>query len=190
MWTKQLLVDSGKASNWVKFQVWAYEHTYYKLPYRVQRFWEDTDVFHPLRVYRKLANIVRWIPVLWHDTDWDYTSLYTIMYRKIKYMREHHTDHHNHEDWKVVVGQLQEVEEALARLIESNYMAEEHEAYSNNWPREPWIDLPDGMKQLPPLKPGQAEELRRLFEGEEALIQKDLETVARVFKEHVRGWWD
>src|SRR3990172_2873091 len=78
----------SKATDWIE------EHN--PIPYRVRHWYNDQDLFHPTRIVRKVKNIVRWIPILWNDADWDYGHLYDIMEFKIRNMREHHIEHDMH----------------------------------------------------------------------------------------------
>lgn len=41
------------------------------------------------RTVRKLKKVIKWIPILWYDEDWDYFFLYTIMQKKLEDMRNH-----------------------------------------------------------------------------------------------------
>ena len=37
---------------------------------------------------KKIKNIIRWIPVLWKDRDWDDWYIYKILQKKIEYQRK------------------------------------------------------------------------------------------------------
>ena len=37
---------------------------------------------------RGVKNIVKWAPTIYKDSDWDYTSIYTIMQKKIEFNRD------------------------------------------------------------------------------------------------------
>ena len=41
------------------------------------------------RTIRKIKNIIRWLPVLWKDSDWDYYYIFEILKNKLKFQSEH-----------------------------------------------------------------------------------------------------
>jgi hypothetical protein len=41
------------------------------------------------RTVRKLKRIIKWIPILWYDEDWDYFFVYTILQKKLETMRDY-----------------------------------------------------------------------------------------------------
>ena len=138
-----------------------------------------------------MCNIVRWLPILWDDVDWDFTSLYVVMYTKLRFMRDHHEEHHHHTDWQADVMHMKIAEDCLRRLQKDNYLENEWNNYHKKFPRDGrWIDLPDGMKQMPPMSDKQHSEFLKICESEEAAKQSDLQDFASTFVNHVREWWD
>lgn len=168
---------------------WIDDHN--PFPYRWRFWFNDKDIFHPTRIYRKISNIVRWIPILWNDVDWDYASLYRVLHQKIKFMRVTHEQYHHHTDWEEVVVQMKTAEDCLFRLLKDNYAEKEWSAYHEKFPRgDRWIKLADGGRQMESISEEQSDQMRKTFELEESLKQRDLETFASTFVQHVRGWWD
>jgi len=162
--------------------------------YTAERFYRDNDIFHPSRIFRKITNVARWLPLLWNDYDWDYYPLYKMLHQKIKFMKEHHRDHHNHTDWEEVVAQLQTVEDCLDRLLRDNYLEKEWDAHRARFPRDKWFDswvqLPDGSRQMPSMSDDERDAFKILHDEEERLRQADLDTLGQTISRHVRGWWD
>ena len=39
--------------------------------------------------YKRIKNIIRWIPVLWKDKDWDYWHIFEILKTKLKFQSEY-----------------------------------------------------------------------------------------------------
>ncbi len=46
--------------------------------------------------YRRVKHIIRWIPVLWKDRDWDYYYIFEILKTKLKFQSEHFRKHGYH----------------------------------------------------------------------------------------------
>jgi len=47
--------------------------------------------------YKRIKNIIRWIPVLWKDKDWDYWYIFEILKTKLKFQSEHFRKYGYHE---------------------------------------------------------------------------------------------
>lgn len=182
-WTRQ-------SSLRTKIVLWIDDHN--PFPYSVRYWFYNKDIFHPTRIYRKITNVLRWTPILWGDVDWDYSSLYIMIHKKLKFMREHHAKHHNHTDWKELVQQMQTAEDAIRRLAEDNYLEKEWEDHYNKFPHGEWLDVPGepGMKQMPPMSKEKEDEFTKLVDAEEKLKQQDYDTFASLFTKNSRGWWD
>ena len=182
--------DGYKPSILYKVREWAEEYTFL----RHRLWWYDRqDWLHPTRIYRKISNVVRWSFILWDDVDWDYSSFYHVMYSKVKFMKEHHIAHHNHIDWEEVVAQMQMMEDALLRLIEDDYLADEWEKFHTSFPRTPmstWEKTADGCTIQPSMSEEASEAFGKHIDKEEALRLADMQTVATIFVKCTRGWWD
>lgn len=186
--SKQVLIPDEKLISPSKFSIWLDDH----IPYRLQRFYWETDIFHPGRVVRKILNILHWSLFLWNDVDWDYSSLYEVLHFKLRNMRKHFEKHHNHVDWQESVDQLKLVEDCISRLKEADYARELWDAYHDKYPRmfEDMIDLPNGMKQSKPMTEEQSAELRKIIDEEERQWQDDMKLFTENFAKNIRGWWD
>jgi hypothetical protein len=46
------------------------------------------EFIHRLRrIVRKTRNIIRWIPILWYDENWDYFFIYNVLQKKLELTR-------------------------------------------------------------------------------------------------------
>jgi len=46
--------------------------------------------------YKKIKNIIRWVPILWKDKDWDYWHTFEILKTKLKFQSEYFHKHGYH----------------------------------------------------------------------------------------------
>lgn len=145
----------------------------------------------PGRFVDKIKNIIRWIPVLWDDHDWDHAYLIRMMHAKIRNMRQYHEEAQFTGDWEETVKQLKIAEDCLYRLSEDDYNREAWDAYHKKWPEREWEKDKEGdFFTMAPLSDEQHKELTALFDEEERLRKQDLKTFADMFATHVRDWWD
>ena len=160
------------------------------IPGEVQMLWRDLDIVHPKRAWRKMRNVIYWIPILWDDEDWDHEYFYTIMREKLKRMREHFAEHRMHESWEETVEQISVMERSLHRLIEDRYMEKEFEEFNAKRGQVTRILEVDGTRTSSPMPDKESEELRKLFDREEMQKDSDRRTVAHIFYAHSHKWWD
>jgi hypothetical protein len=40
-------------------------------------------------IIRRVRNVLRWLPIIWKDTDWDYYFIYEILKQKLKHTEKH-----------------------------------------------------------------------------------------------------
>jgi hypothetical protein len=40
------------------------------------------------RIGKKIRNIIKWIPILWHDEDWDFYYIYNILQKKLEFVEK------------------------------------------------------------------------------------------------------
>lgn len=159
------------------------------IPYSTQRWLDECDLFHPARTWRKLRNVARWVPVLWADVDWDYTSLYEVIRFKLRNMREHEAEHRMHADWEETAAQMLVAERCMARLLADDYLAEEWAAHGAAFPDRPMVERPSGMYERLPMSDEERAAFTGLYKEQERLQQLDIEEFAHVFVTHSRGWW-
>ena len=50
-----------------------------------------------MRLWKRIKNIIRWIPVLWNDRDWDYHYTFEILKTKLKFQSKHFRKYGYHE---------------------------------------------------------------------------------------------
>lgn len=51
-------------------------------------------------ITRSIKNVIRWLPIIWKDRDWDYSFIFTILQTKLKHQSEYIDRMGNHESAK------------------------------------------------------------------------------------------
>lgn len=159
----------------------------------VKNWWDHTDWLHPSRTWRKIRNVVRWVPVLWEDADWDHTYLYRIIEFKLRNMAAHQVEHGHHEECESTAQQMLDAADALRRVREDDYLETEWARYAEGEDRldvSKWERTPEGHLKMPPLSDEKRVWLRSLSDRHESLVVRDLRLFADAMVEKSRGWWD
>lgn len=162
------------------------------LPYSWYHWYNDQDWLHPARCWRRFLHVVKWIPFLWRDQDWDYCFLYEMMEIKLRHMKEHHLQEQLTGDWKEIAAQLEAAEQCVRRLRNENYCEEEYEKHRKKYPKDFFDQLIPANEThfvQKPMGKREATSLKKIWEQEEKRRQADLDLFCKLFKEHSRGWW-
>lgn len=146
----------------------------------------------PVRFYENVVAVIKWVPVLWGNYDWDHSYLWQIMHYKLRKMRELHETSGNSANAAQTAAQIKTAEDCLDRLIKDDYCAEEWEAYHKKYPERNWLPNTSNSPflEMAPISAEQGQELSDISSKEEALRKKDLALFCKTFEEHVRSWWD
>ncbi len=68
-----------------------------------------------------IKRIIRWLPILWNDRDWDSAFLFKIMSFKIKQMHEHFEREKRHECWNRDVRRMKVAQQLLDRFTDNDF---------------------------------------------------------------------
>ena len=89
------------------------------------------------RTVRKLRRIIKWIPILWYDEDWDYFYIYTILQKKLQLTRKYMLQQDKHADSKHVASRIQIAIDLIEKIKTEAYLDEFFEMHdSGKYSRE------------------------------------------------------
>ena len=74
--------------------------------------------------YRRVKNVLRWLPTIWKDRDWDYTYYWEINKTKITQMRNYHAENLRFEGVERIVEQM-DLALSLMDKLQNDYYREE-----------------------------------------------------------------
>uniref|UniRef100_A0A6M3Y3E6 Uncharacterized protein n=1 Tax=viral metagenome TaxID=1070528 RepID=A0A6M3Y3E6_9ZZZZ len=144
-------------------------------------------------IWKGIRNIFKWLPIIWHDRDWDHYFLYEVLRFKLSEMEKHLRLYGHHEDAEKDADVIRICIGALERLIEDDYCKELLTVHHEKWGE---IGVGDGGRLVyPNVKTEEdkelcSDELRHCFNEEEKAILADLDLVFGTMKENIRSWWD
>lgn len=119
-----------------------------------------------------IKNIIRWIPVLWNNWDWDYGFLYSIMLNKLNNMYDFFMSS------SAMIADAQETAEQIKYIIDrldrlANYSHAEYLTDADfNW------------------ESATEEEIEKIFKDANVLEEKDHQEIFDFMRDNIRGWWD
>lgn len=110
----------------------------------IEILWYNQPCIFLRRVGRFILRLIRWIPVLWNQEEWDFGYTYDILKHKIKEIRKCVSEDTWHTE-ECVKEELEQIDSVLTHLDKFR-----------NWPDyievpntfEHWVDNEDGTKSL------------------------------------------
>lgn len=156
------------------------------------------------RFFRKCRNVIRWIPTIWKDEDWDQTYIYDMLLLKLERQRDFFlSDRAYAANAKETANQIQTAIDLLHMTKDSweFYECPVLEELDAKWGKgvlrtEPYgndsyqlhIDI-DGVKTEAD-KAQYNEEFKKGMEQARKEYQKDKRTAFKYIADHIDYWWD
>lgn len=149
---------------------------------------------------KKIKNIIRWVPVLWKDRDFDHVYLLIILRQKLKHMEEFFRSEYAYKiNSKRDANNIHKCILLLNRLIEDEYTA--FDTYYKKWGEIEFRfeDVDNELSQLfidienvktKEDKERETKEFRKCCQHEEDLRNQDLSYLFKIMRKHIRTWWD
>jgi hypothetical protein len=115
----------------------------------------------------RIRNVIRWLPIIWNDVDWDWYYLAKLIERKLEFMSE------DARGWHHVGSEKSQRQMRVARALLARVMEDEYEfPLRPGWP--------------PPYTGSSRDTCRLIAKQQEADIQRAFLIMAK----HMRSWWD
>lgn len=129
-------------------------------------------------IKRSIRNLKNWLPVILKDEQYDYAYTYIVLHKKLELQEAFfRSDKTSIMDAIEMADEIKPVKEALARLIEDDYLPD---AFVNRVSQYDWKDV--------------TEKLVREYEAELTQLDKqkeqDKELVFNTMRDQIEGWWD
>ena len=129
------------------------------------------------RFFFRVKNIIRWIPTLWKDFDFDHAYFYEIIYQKIHFMRLHHEKAKHFVGVEIEIKWMKICEKLLRDLIDSEYWKDEYDDKPLNIKK---MNLSEDYKNLCKANFGRAD-IRE---------EKAKRLLFKILSWRVEYWWD
>lgn len=153
---------------------------YYQIKYCIRNLW----------IYRKL---------IWNDRHWDHSFLYDMLAFKLEEMSKFYAKYSSWTEKDEHVALMKSASEMCKRIAKQNYCEKEWDEHSKKFPSTWKFTQCEDNPQLSKLNieyetPGADEasyqDILRIEKLEEELINKDMDELFQILKEHSRSWWD
>src|SRR5271157_3283300 len=120
---------------------------WFEVRYHALSLW--SDLIHPARcVVYGVRNLYAYFPLIWHDRDWDYSSMLDLWELKFNRMAHNHLVYGHHVGNEETARQLRVCAQLCARIRDDNYADVDQERHDKKWGKMKMVSLPkDDPKQ-------------------------------------------
>jgi hypothetical protein len=190
--------------------------TYKQLPIPKDSAWDRNTLYGKLHwriryVITGIKNIIRWMPTIYHDRDWDQWHIYNVLQKKIEFQRQeliranrHTTINRDNRDMTIVLNLIERVNEDFYGVeyldySESKFRFEPIEGDDEYYTMEQDV-ISENYDEY--IKKYQSS-VRKVLKEKPDLDKKDLcfwvarhneekahDLLHKILKERIRYWWD
>lgn len=197
------LTDKGWKVDWWRHRS-RWKNFYNTIRWKIRDAWiaiKDIPEF--------IKTVWAYLPILWRDVDYDYSSLLRLIAFKCSRMRKHIADHGHLANCDSVCWQLRYTELLIDRILKDEYAdydrAQLDKKYGDTIMITRRVDdegkeIHAGCSELkitreaclqdPKLMEKESEESHRIFQKAEKQKQNELDILFAHMRRHVQRWWD
>lgn len=168
--------------------------------YHVLSLW--SDLIHPARcVLYGCRNLYAYVPLIWHDRDWDHVYLLVLWEKKFARMASEHEFRGHCVESPQKAAQLREAAALCHRVRMDEYADPPLEAHDKKWGKSHHVFLPTGhgtqVWRVARLnvrndrdKENERREFMRIITAGERQKAADVTRLALLIRKHLLKWWD
>lgn len=105
-----------------------------------KRFYYETIGKHINYVYNSIKNLIRWVPIIWKDRDWDGWYIYTILETKIRYQAKYIGSKDRYVEAKRDTERMMTCVRLIKKVKDEEYAGEYMDYHDSKYH---WLDVPD-----------------------------------------------
>jgi hypothetical protein len=176
---------------------------WFEVKYHVHSIW--SDLVHPFRVVRYgLENLYAYVPLIWHDRDWDYSFMLSLWELKFRRMAHQHLVYGHHVDHEKMARQLRVCAELCARIRDDKYADAAGEKHDKKWGEMKMVTLPKRnpnacsvgtrfireFAETDKEREQERKEFMRYIRHAEQQRANDLKLLGDTIAKNCLNWWD
>jgi hypothetical protein len=164
-------------------------------------------ITYPFRdFYRRVRNVLRWLPTIWKDRDYDYSYITEILIKKLEFTRDFYlSDKAYSAEAEKVAEEIQEAINMLHKTKDSWEFYEDPamELIEKKWGKTTFEFVPlednPGFNEMksktekvvtPEDKEQYSEDFRNAMKTARKEYMKDKKEAYKFIAKHIDGWWD
>ena len=142
--------------------------------------------------YDGVKNIIRWIPIIYKDRDWDYFFFMNIIQFKLKNMEKFFKEYGVSVNSERDAREMRKCILLLDRIMEDNYCDREYNKLDKKWGK---VIIDNGKLCRSKIiseedEKQERKEIKRLIERENSLKNQDMDLLFKILRKQIFSWWD
>lgn len=147
----------------------------------------------PIKILQEtIVRIVKWLPILIKDRNWDWVFILIILQTKIRFTRECIDKYGNEEKYskRKKLNHMRTAELLLQRLQDSNkYVEQEYKEHRLKYPiKEPTFDGKYYILDAPSEE--ECKDFKVIMNKEKYMWDNDFDYLCKILKKHIQSFWD
>lgn len=150
------------------------------------------------RIKRRIKNLIKWLPTIWHDEQWDYHYIYKIIEKKLELIEQHMKSDFclksvNQDKY---IKQIQICKYLTSRLIKDEYLSNALIPHKKVYGKNASVDIFDSIpskygRQLIDKRPAkQRKHYRKWTRHSSYMRNQDKNMLFDCLKKYINNFWD
>ncbi len=135
-------------------------------------------------------NILRWLPTIWRDRDYDWAYVLDLLEAKLKHVAEATEREKHFEGWETDLGRQRQCIRLIQRIQDETAWDETNDKHTAKWGQG---TLTSQGVQYPELSPDQQkqewEERCIMLDEADRAVDREWAELFRLLRDHMREWW-
>ena len=179
-----------------------------KIIEKVKDFWRMNKIIEKVKDFFRniklgIPNLIKWIPVIWGDRDWDQYFLYIILKFKLEQMVKLQLKYGHSVNSEMYANQMKTCILLLDRIVKDDYLMNALKPHEKKWgesrlnfkPVPDNTELYEGIYTVEKVtnkkeKEQEDKERMRIYKNVDNLQKQDLDMLFKNMRKHIEGWWD
>ena len=145
-----------------------------------------------------VINLIKWLPIIWGDRDWDHYYLYRILQKKLKHMENFHRNHGHCVGNEAWADQMKGCIKLIENLLDDEYNRNEFDALDKKWGTSFFeetnekgsFELKHKNIKTKEDEEEHSKEFRECMTKERKLREEDKDELFKLIRENIDCWWD
>jgi hypothetical protein len=176
---------------------------WFEVSYHAHSLW--SEFVHPARrVVYGVRNLFAYLPIIWHDRDWDYSCMLDLWEFKFKRMAHLFEHYGHHVGDKEQARNLRMCAQLCARIRDDEYADIAQKAHDEKWGKMKMVSLPKRDPNVRSVRTRfiregvfndatekqEREEFSAYFKKAEQQRANDLKYLGEIIATYTLHWWD
>lgn len=148
-------------------------------------------------IWQGIISLVRWLPIIWNDRQWDQMYLFKILRVKFGLMEEFFNKDAINVEAQKLGAEIKNCCDILDHLLEDPYFEMAFNSHNKKWGDLAIVENDNGIIKLERAnvktdkdKKLESKEFLKCCEKEDELINNDINLLFDTIKNRVQYWWD